>query len=154
MSLKKKIIYGILGIFVIIQFFRIDKGNPAINPDMDFVVLSSAPEDIRDLLRTSCYDCHSNETVYPWYSNVAPISWWVKDHINDARGHLNFSVWGEYNEKRKDHKLEEIVDEVTEHEMPLKSYLIAHSEAKLDDNQREQLTNWIQSLRASSQIVQ
>lgn len=150
MSLKKKIAYGILGLLVIIQFFRIDKDNPIVNPDMDFVVLSSASEDMRDLLRTSCYDCHSNETVYPWYSNVAPISWWVKDHINDARGHLNFSVWGEYNEKRKDHKLEEIIEEVNEHEMPLKSYLIVHTESKLDDTKREELTNWIQSLRTSS----
>jgi len=154
MSLKKKIAYGILGLLVIIQFFRIDKDNPTVNPDMDFVVLSSASEDMRDLLRTSCYDCHSNETVYPWYSNVAPISWWVKDHINDARGHLNFSVWGEYEQKRKDHKLEEIVDEVKEHEMPLKSYLIAHSEAKLDDTKRDELINWVQSLRRSSGIIE
>ena len=154
MSLKKKIAYGILGLLVIIQFFRIDKDNPTVNPDMDFVVLSSASEDMRDLLKTSCYDCHSNETIYPWYSNVAPISWWVKDHVNDARGHLNFSVWGEYNEKRKDHKLEEIIDEVNEHEMPLKSYLIVHTESKLDDTKREELTNWIQSLRTSSGIVE
>jgi hypothetical protein len=150
MSLKKKIVYVIIGLLVIIQFFRIDKKNPAVNPDVDFVVLSSAPEDMRDLLRTSCYDCHSNEIVYPWYSNVAPISWWIKDHINDGRGHLNFSVWGEYNEKRKDHKLEEIIDEVGEHEMPLKSYLIIHTESKLDDTKREELINWIQSLRTSS----
>ena len=153
MNLKKKIIYGILGLLVIIQFFRIDKENPAVNSDMDFVVLSRAPQDMQKLLKTSCYDCHSNETVYPWYSNVAPISWWVKDHINDARGHLNFSIWGEYEEKRKDHKLEEIIEEVKEHEMPLKSYLIIHSESKLDDTKREELTSWIQSLRTSSEMI-
>lgn len=152
MSLKKKILYGILGLFVVIQFFRIDKENPPINTEMNFVAIYNAPQEMQDLLQVSCYDCHSNETVYPWYSNVAPVSWWLKDHINHGRDHLNFSLWGEYEEKRKDHKLEEIIEEVKEHEMPLKSYLIAHSEAKLDNSKREQLTSWIQSLRTGTTI--
>ena len=150
MSLKKKILYAVFAIVVIIQFFRIDKSNPEINPQMNFVQLVDAPTDIKELLRTSCYDCHSHETVYPWYSNIAPVSWWLKDHINHGRGHLNFSIWGEYEDRRKDHKLEEIIEEVKEHEMPLKSYLIAHSDAKLDDAQIEQLTSWVQSLRNQS----
>jgi hypothetical protein len=152
MSLKKKIIYGLLALLVIIQFIRIDKTNPEVDPELDFVVLSNTPRDIQNLLQSSCYDCHSNETIYPWYSNVAPVSWWIKKHVNDGRGHLNFSGWGEYDEKRKDHKLEEIIEEVEEHEMPLKSYLIMHSEAELKDTQREQLTTWIQSLRSSSEL--
>ena len=152
MSKKKKITYGLLALLVIIQFIRIDKINQEVDPDMNFVVLSNAPKEIQNLLQASCFDCHSNETIYPWYSNVAPVSWWIKKHVNDGRGHLNFSVWGEYDEKRKDHKLEEIIDEVKEHEMPLKSYLIVHSESKLDDTQREQLTTWIQSLRSSSEL--
>ena len=147
MSLKKKIIYGLLGLIVIIQFIRIDKTNPEINSDLDFIAISNPPEEVRGILKTSCYDCHSHETVYPWYSNVAPVSWWIKDHINDGRGHLNFSIWGEYEEKRIDHKLEEIVDEVKATEMPLKSYLIAHSESRLSDQQRENLVVWVESLR-------
>lgn len=153
MGMKKKIIIGLIGLLVVIQFFRIDKSRPETEPGIDFISLTNPPEDIKNILHTACYDCHSYESVYPWYSNIAPVSWWIKDHINDGRGHLNFSVWGEYEEKKKDHKLEEIVEEVKEGEMPLKSYLITHSEAKLDNAQRAQLTGWIESLRSKADII-
>ena len=144
----KKIVIGIIVLLVIIQFFRIDKTNPTIIQENDFISITNPPENIKNLLKTSCYDCHSNESTYPWYTNVAPISWWVKQHINEAREELNFSEWGTFTEKRKKHKLEEVYEEVEEGEMPLKSYLIAHSEAKLTTEQKNELVAWFKAEKA------
>lgn len=144
----KKIAIGFIVLLVIIQFFRIDKTNPTIIQENDFISITNPPENIKNLLKTSCYDCHSNESTYPWYTNVAPISWWVKQHINEAREELNFSEWGTFTEKRKKHKLEEVYEEVEEGEMPLKSYLIAHSEAKLTTEQKNELVAWFKAEKA------
>lgn len=147
MKLKTKIIIAIIVVLIAMQFIRIDKTNPPVNPQTDFINVVEVPEDIKTLIRTSCYDCHSNETVYPWYSNIAPISWWMKGHVNHAREEMNFSIWGEYSEKRKDHKLEEIIELVEEGEMPLPSYLIIHGETKLNKEQIQTFTDWIQEQR-------
>ena len=137
--MKKKILIGVVIVLVGIQFIRIDKTNPPVDASKDFMTITDPPEEVEKLIRTSCYDCHSNESTYPWYSNIAPVSWWVKDHINEAREELNFSEWGTYEWKRTDHKLEECAEEVDEGEMPLKSYLIAHSEARLSHEDRAKL---------------
>lgn len=147
MKLKTKIIIAIIVVLIAMQFIRIDKTNPPVNPQTDFINVVEVPEHIKTLIRTSCYDCHSNETVYPWYSNIAPVSWWMKGHVNHAREEMNFSIWGKYSEKRKDHKLEEIIELVEEGEMPLPSYLIIHGEAKLDKEQIQTFTEWIQEQR-------
>ncbi len=138
----KKILIGLVAILVIIQFFRIDKTNPEVIAENDFINMVQPDENIQAILKTSCYDCHSNETKYPWYTNIAPISWWVKDHINDGRKHLNFSEWGTYKEKKQKHKLEECFEEVEEGEMPMESYLIVHGEAELNTEQKEELVTW------------
>ena len=143
--MKKKIALGFIALLVIIQFFRIDKTNPAIIQENDFISITNPPENIKQLLKTSCYDCHSNESTYPWYTNIAPISWWVKQHINEAREELNFSEWGTFTEKRKKHKLEECFEMVEEGEMPLKSYLIVHDEAKLTTEQKNELVVWFKA---------
>jgi hypothetical protein len=145
--MKKKILLGLLFILVIIQFFRIDKSNPEINMVNDFIKINNPPEEIATLLKTSCYDCHSNTTKYPWYSNVSPISWWVKHHIDEAREELNFSEWGSFKAKRKDHKLEEAIEELEEGEMPLNSYTWTHSEANLTAEQKTELLNWFKETR-------
>jgi Haem-binding domain len=145
--MKKKILFGLLAIIIIIQFFRIDKTNPEISKADDFVEINNPPEEITAILKSSCYDCHSNETKYPWYSNIAPVSWWVKDHINEGRDELNFSEWGTFKEKRKDHKLEECVEMLEEGEMPLDEYTWTHSEAKLTTDQKTQLINWFKEIR-------
>lgn len=151
MAGKKKIfkisLYVLLAAFVVIQFFRIDKTNPPIEQSKDFLTVTQAPNDVANVMKAACYDCHSNESKYPWYTNIAPVSWFIGDHIEHARKHLNFSIWGEYSEKRQMHKLEEAAEEVEEKEMPLESYVIMHSEADLSDNQRELLEDWFNSLR-------
>jgi len=147
MSTIKKVLFGLLAVFVIMQFFRIDKSNPPVDTTLDLVTAVHVPSEIKQILGTSCFDCHSNKTVYPWYSNIAPVSWWVKKHINEARDELNFSEWGSYSLRRKDHKLEELVEMVEEDEMPLPSYLIVHRDASLTTEQKAQLINWANSFR-------
>jgi hypothetical protein len=142
----KKIGIGLVVLFVVIQFFRIDKTNPEVIPENDFIAITNPPENVANSLKTTCYDCHSNESKYPWYSNVAPVSWWVKDHINEGRDELNFSEWGTFSEKRKAKKIEEVVEEVEEGEMPLPPYLITHSDAKLSETQTKELIDWFKYL--------
>ena len=143
--MKKKIAIGILAAIIIMQFFRIDTVNPEAVLSNDFINITKPDEKTAQLLKSACYDCHSNNTVYPWYSNVAPITWWLKHHVNEAREHLNFSEWTSYTEKKQKHKLYECYEEVEHGEMPLKSYTWTHSEAKLSHEDREHLEHWFES---------
>ncbi len=142
----KKIGIGVVVLFVVIQFFRIDKTNPEVVQGNDFITVTNPPESVAKTLKTTCYDCHSNESKYPWYSNLAPVSWWVKDHINEGRDELNFSEWGTFTDKRKAKKLGEVVEEVEEGEMPLPPYLITHSDAKLTEVQTKELIDFFKYL--------
>ncbi|HNP19101.1 MAG TPA: heme-binding domain-containing protein [Fulvivirga sp.] len=148
MKLKTKIIAGLVFAIIIIQFFRIDKTNPNTDPSNDLLAMHEASIEVSEILKNACYDCHSNKTEYPWYSNVAPVSWWLKDHVDHARGHLNFSDWGTYDLKKKKHKLEEVYEEVEEGEMPLDSYTWVHEEAELTAEQRELLIAWAKKTRS------
>lgn len=147
--MRKKIFqYSLLilvAALVIMQFFQIDKSSPEIVPAEDFLVAMNPPEDVKMLLENACYDCHSHHTVYPWYSNIAPVSWWLKDHVDDARKHLNFSIWTTYSPKKAAHKLEECFEMVEETEMPMKSYLITHGEARITDAERLKLVGWFKA---------
>lgn len=143
----KKVGFAVIGVLIIMQFFTIDKTNPEVVLENDFIAVTNPPENVKQILQSSCYDCHSNTTKYPWYSNVAPISWWIKDHVDEARDELNFSEWATFGEERKEHKLEEMVEEVEEGEMPLKSYTIAHSGSSLSEDQARELAVWINSIR-------
>jgi hypothetical protein len=138
----KKILVVILVAFVIIQFFPIDKTVPAPTPGMDFLKIKNVKPEIAQLINNSCYDCHSNETRYPWYSGIAPASWFVKNHINNGRKHLNFSTFAVYEPKQQIHKLEECVEMIEKKEMPLDSYFLGHQDAKLTDEQRKILIDY------------
>ena len=137
--MKKKIGIAVLAIIIVIQFFRIDKTNPEIVMENDFIEITQPDKKTVSLLKTACYDCHSNTTVYPWYSNIAPVSWWIKDHIDEAKSHLNFSEWNKYSEKKRKHKLHECYEEVEHGEMPFEKYTWMHAEAKLSHEDREHL---------------
>jgi hypothetical protein len=145
-NMKIFTIKNILLVFVItvvvMQFFQIDKTNPDLDPAQDFVTLTRPPADVEKLIKGTCYDCHSHETQYPWYTNVSPINWWIKDHINEGREHLNFSIWGTYSNKKAAHKLEECYEEVEEGEMPLSSYSLAHADARFSEEEKTLLVNW------------
>jgi len=146
--MKQKIIISIVAVLVLIQLKRIDKENPPVGKATNFVDVVETPLEVKRILTTACYDCHSYETKYPWYTNVAPLSWWIEHHIEEGRDEMNFSEWGNYSLKRKDHKLEEIVEMITEKEMPLPSYIPMHSEADLTEYQRTILINFAKDLRS------
>ncbi len=138
-----KIVAVIIFIVIIgIQFFRPERVNPPINEQETLEANSRIPEDIQGILKNSCNDCHSNKTDFPWYSNVAPVSWSVVEHIEHGREELNFSKWGTYSQDRKLRKLEEICDEVKAREMPHNQYLWVHWDAKLSDEQINDLCKW------------
>lgn len=141
-TLVKRILMGLAVVLVLIQFIRIDKTNPPLDEPNDFINLNKPPQQVTTLLKDACYDCHSHETKYPWYTNVAPVSWWIKGHINHGREHLNFSIWGTYEAKKRAHKMEECYEEVEEKHMPLKSYTWVHPEARLTEEQRATLVQW------------
>lgn len=143
----KKVLIVLLVAFIFIQFFPIDKTNPTSNEGMDFIKIKNTPEPIANIIRNSCYDCHSNETKYPAYSYIQPAGWLLKNHIDEARLELNFSSFATYDPKRQAHKLEEAADYVEKKVMPLESYLILHPEAKLTDQEREQLATYFRKVQ-------
>lgn len=121
---------------LLIQFIPVNRSNPAVVGDID------APEPVATILRRSCYDCHSNQTNWPWYSYVAPVSWWVADHVREGREHLNFSRWSEYPAEERAELLEESIEEVQEGKMPLPSYLWSHRGARLNADEIAALRDW------------
>lgn len=139
---KYKWFWILLTILFLIQIFRIDKTNQPINSSLDYVSITKAPENIRNLLKNSCYDCHSNQIKYPWYSNIAPVSWFIKSHIDEGREHLNFSEFGNYNKYQINGVLSDCVTTMKKGEMPLGSYTIIHKKSILNKKEQEQLLAW------------
>ncbi len=148
MKLGKKIAWALLLVFVGMQFIRPGKNQDSTDHLASFLSETNPPADVRELLKTSCYDCHSNHTEYPWYNAVAPVSYWLADHVNEGKEHLNFSAWNTYDAKRRDHKLEEVVETVEEGEMPLNEYTWTHEGARLTEAQREAIIAWAKKTRA------
>lgn len=144
-NIVKYSIIILFSIFVIMQFFNPEQKYPEIEPSKDFFAITNPPADIKKMIKSACYDCHSYKTKYPWYSGIAPVSWIVADHIEEAREHLNFSTWADYDEDKANHKLHECEEEVENKEMPLTGYTYLHSEADLSDVQREKLADWFKS---------
>ncbi|MFP3599405.1 heme-binding domain-containing protein [Chryseobacterium sp. SIMBA_029] len=147
----KKIIVIVLVAFIMIQFFPIDKTNPPATPGMDFLRIKDTPPEIAKIISTSCYDYHSNETKYPWYSSIAPSSWFLKNHVVEGRKHLNFSTFAVYEPKRQAHKLEECIEMIEKKEMPLESYYIGHQDAKLTDQQRLELVTYFKKVKEDTE---
>lgn len=135
----------IIAALVVIQFFRIDKTNPpVVEADTIDAAMAVSP-DIKLILGRSCNDCHSNNTAYPWYSNIQPVAWFLKNHIDEGRRELNLSEFNTYNAKKKKHKLEEICEYVESGAMPLPSYLWVHRDAVLSDSEKKALCDWSKS---------
>lgn len=144
MKLINKIALGLVALLVLIQFIPVDRSVPEYDPSQSITALTNAPESIQTTLKNACNDCHSYETTYPWYSKIAPVSWWIQDHINEGRGHLNFSIWGSYAPKKASHKMEECAEETGEGKMPMNNYTWMHPEAKLTDAQLSELISWFE----------
>ncbi len=149
----KKILVILLVGFILLQFFPIDKNNPAPTPKMDFLMIKNTPESTANLIRTGCYDCHSNESKYPWYSNIQPFGWFLKDHIEEGRKELNFSTFATYEPKRQAHKLNEAAEQIEKGEMPIESYLLGHSEAKFSAAQKDQLVKYFRMVESEIRLM-
>jgi len=141
----KGIIVGIIAIGGIIQFFRPQK-NQSADTAKDITTVYTVPQDVEAVLKKSCYDCHSNNTVYLWYDKIQPVRWYIEKHIKDGKAHLNFSEFASYSKKKQIHKLDEIAEVVEDDEMPLSSYTLMHRDAKLSAAQKELLISWASSL--------
>lgn len=126
----------LVGLLVLIQFVPVDRTNPPVEGEVP------APPEVRQVLQRACYDCHSNETNWPWYSRVAPVSWLVVRDVRQGREHLNFSTWNRLPTREQVEALRESWEEVDEGEMPLWFYLPPHPEARLSARDRELLRNW------------
>jgi len=135
----KKILVAIIVIVVGIQFIPVDRDNPPVSQDIN------PPENISTILRNSCYDCHSNETRWPWYSYVAPVSFLVVNDVKEGRRHLNFSEWDRYDDEKQGKILKEILEEVEKGDMPLPKYLITHPDAEMNSEKIKVLKDWITS---------
>ncbi len=145
----KKVLIVLLVVFILIQLYPRDNTNNNPDSSRDIAQLHTVPPPVQTILKTACYDCHSNQTVYPWYSNIQPVSYWLSDHITEGKKELNFSEFSTYRLAKQFRKLEEIAKEVKEVEMPLESYTLIHRDANLNSDQRLLLANWTETLRDS-----
>ncbi len=141
--MKKRILLVLLAIAVVAQFFQPDRSAPPIVPANDMLVMTGAPDDIKAMVLAACYDCHSDQSTYPWYASFTPINFWLQDHINEGREKMNFSRW---NDPASQEHAHECGEEIQEGEMPLESYTWVHGEARLDAVQRASLVRWFSAV--------
>lgn len=138
-KVKRALKFGavaLLGLLVLAQFVPVDRSNPPVVEEID------APVEVRAVLERACYDCHSNETVWPAYSYVAPVSWLVARDVHEGREHLNYSEWNRYSAEERLELAEETWEEIVEGEMPMGPYVVLHPEAKLSAEDRSLLRSW------------
>lgn len=141
-SLFKKIAVFLGFCLVVIQFIRPETNLGEAYSENDIAHTVEVPKHVQEILSSSCYDCHSNATVYPWYANIQPLGFWLKHHVDEGKSELNFSEFKTYTDKRKTKKFKEIVKEVEENEMPLPSYTWIHKHAVLTQEQKDTLLAW------------
>ena len=142
----KKVLLSIAVVFILIQLIRPNKNDSKNNINHISTVIEM-PDEVEQILITSCNDCHSNSTVYPWYSEFAPVSWYLASHVNDGKEHLNLSEWTAYNKYQKEHILNDFEEVLQSHEMPLKSYLLLHKEAEMSKEQYSALLAWVKTIK-------
>lgn len=142
-SLIIKSIAIIFLLLLVIQFFDTDKNISATPSENAIEKHYQVSSHVQGLLKTSCYDCHSNHTAYPWYSNIQPVKWWLADHVNSGKRHLNFDEFNTYTKEKKLKKLDEVAETVKEGEMPLSSYTIIHHNAKLSSTDKSEIEKWV-----------
>ncbi|MDJ0645299.1 MAG: heme-binding domain-containing protein [Flavobacteriaceae bacterium] len=148
MKILKKIGWFLLVALLIAQFFSPEKNNGDLTSITAFVQETNPPDNVHEILKTTCFDCHSNFTRYPWYNNITPVNYWMADHVRHGKGEVNFSEWSTYSLKKKEHKMEEVYEEVEEKHMPLESYTWIHSDAKLTDEQIKAVVDWAKSVQS------
>ena len=147
MKIVKIIALILLVGFVGIQFVPTDLNQSDTVPKTDFLLVNNTQENISALLQESCYDCHSNNTEYPWYNKVQPAAWYLEDHIQEGKDELNFNEWDAYSNRRKNSKLKSIISQVKDDEMPLASYTLIHKDAKLSNSEKTLIIDYMKNLK-------
>ncbi len=143
----RKILLVLLIALIVIQFFRPEKN---VSPGKQQLSISNAypiPSDVAPILEKACYDCHTNNSRYPWYSKIQPVAWWLDNHIREGKSHLNLDEFLSYSAKKQDHKMEEVIETVKENVMPLDSYTWTHHDARLTQKEKETIVSWADQTR-------
>ena len=148
-KIVKVILLLALAAFVVMQFIRPDKNESGYETVKTFESETFVKDKLAVMLKAKCYDCHSNQTEYPWYAEIAPASYWLSDHVKDGKKHFNVSAWEQYSAKKKDHKLDELIEMVEDGEMPLDSYTWLHDD--ITNDEKEALIKWAQLTRLKCQ---
>lgn len=148
----RKILLVLLAALVVIQFIH-PKKNTSAGPQPNYIGNSYAvPADVQSILGKACNDCHSNNTRYPWYAKLQPVDWWMNDHVVDGKKEVNFDEFTNRSPRYQYRKMEEVIEQVKEREMPLNSYTWTHKDAKLTSDERAKLTGWAQSVRDAMEV--
>ncbi|MBK9732758.1 MAG: heme-binding domain-containing protein [Chitinophagaceae bacterium] len=145
MQLLKRFLRALLSMaliaFIVIQFFHPEK-NDSNDETQAITTKFEVPKEVVDILKTSCYDCHSNHTNYPWYSKIQPVDWWLDHHVKEGNEEVNFSVFASYSPRRQYRKFVEIKEQIEEGEMPLEVYTLTHKDAILNEQQKQLVIQW------------
>tara|TARA_R110002126_G_scaffold27328_10_gene91747 strand:- start:404 stop:859 length:456 start_codon:yes stop_codon:yes gene_type:complete len=149
MKIVNSIVLVLLVAFVGIQFIPTEHNQSDIVPATDFMLVNNVQNKLKSKLQVSCYDCHSNNTYYPWYNKIQPVAWFLEDHINDGKKELNFNEWDTYSERRKNSKLKSIVKQIEGNEMPLFSYTLIHKDAIFSEEDKLMVINYMKGLKDS-----
>ncbi|HDZ05748.1 hypothetical protein LCGC14_0280710 [marine sediment metagenome] len=149
MKILKIIALVLLVAIVGIQFVPTTRNQSDTVPETDFMLVNNVPKTIQKKLEVSCYDCHSNNTQYPWYNKVQPVTWFLEGHIKEGKAELNFNEWDSLSARRKKSKLQSIIKQVESGEMPLSSYTLIHSDAKFSKEEANEIINFITQLKDS-----
>ena len=149
MSRIKKTLLVALIVFIAIQFVRPARNESGQPSPADISKIYPVPANVHAILKTSCYDCHSNNTNYPWYSNVQPVGWWLASHIKEGKAELNFSEFGQYSIRRQRSKLFAIAKSIEDGTMPLRSYTLVHSNSRFTAHEKASLINWANQAKDS-----
>ena len=137
----------LLIVLIVIQFFHPKKNIRQGEQPNALAKLHAVPADVKVILKKACDDCHTNNTVYPWYSKIQPVDWWLNDHVVEGKNHLNLDELASRPAWLRYHKLEEVIEQVKEGKMPIDSYTWTHKDAILTDEEKAKLTGWAQGIR-------
>ena len=147
MKIVKIIVLVLLVALVGIQFFSTSRNQIDTIPRTDFMLVNDVPETIQKKLQVSCYDCHSNNTQYPWYNKVQPVAWLLEDHVKEGKAELNFNEWDSLSRRRKASKLKSIISQIENDEMPLASYTLIHRDAVFSEIEKQDIINFLKELK-------
>ena len=147
---RKQVLLGLATGLVVAQFVPVKRDNPPIDPAMTVYSVEAVPSDVSTVFERSCKDCHSNQTVWPWYSYIAPVSWMVASDVHDGRGRMNLSEWAAYNAKKRDLKLGEVCEKLNSGDMPDSKYTLIHRNARLTAEERTSVCAWAENTRKIS----